>query len=203
MGRPRGRSFPWLAALALGLSILGCNTFAGIEEGILALCADGTRIDETGCKASPDGGGGGDGGSGDCRSCPTKCTAPWQYEYAATGSCYLQDGTDRDWKTARQRCVDLGGDLAAIGSAEELSYLGTVVPVDLWIGGTDADVEGTFQWSNGEAWEFARWKEGSPDDQGGKRDCVMLSVTLGSLPSFDDRQCGEKRGFLCEKSATP
>ncbi|MDC3956108.1 C-type lectin domain-containing protein [Polyangium jinanense] len=187
---------------------LGCNAIAGIEEGVLALCQDGTRIDQTGCRGSDEGnGGGGAGGGSSCRSCPDpdpdECPLPWQWKSPTTGSCYLHHGTERDWNTAREHCLELGGDLAALSSAEEFWFIGSVVSGDVWIGGTDAQQEGEFSWSNGEPWVFTAWKEGVPGDQGSKQDCVMLSASPGTAASFDDRACGEKRGFLCEKSKAP
>ncbi|MDI1444535.1 C-type lectin domain-containing protein [Polyangium sp. 6x1] len=184
---------------------LGCNALAGIEEGVLALCQDGTRIDRTGCQGTAEGTGGGDGGAS-CQSCPPpvedECPLPWQWKSPTTGSCYLHHGTERDWNTAREHCLELGGDLAALSTDEEFWFMGSVVSGDVWIGGTDQQQEGVFSWSNGEPWGFTAWKN-LPGDQGNKQDCVMLSALPGTAAAFDDRPCGEKRGFLCELPAPP
>lgn len=203
-GRPRGRPFWWLGLLVLGQA-LGCNAIAGIEEGVLALCEDGTRIDQTGCQGSSEGSGGagGEGGDASCRSCPDDCPLPWQWKSPTTGSCYLHHGDSVDWSNAREQCVELGADLAALSSAEEFWFVASVVTGDVWIGGTDREVEGTFVWSNGEPWGYTAWKQEKPGDQGNKQDCVMLSAAPGTAASFDDRPCGEKRGFLCEMKPPP
>jgi len=206
-GRPRERPFWWLGLFMLGQA-LGCNALAGIEEGVLALCQDGTRIDQTGCQgtAGGSGGSGGTGGAPSCQSCPDPddaCPLPWQWRSPTTGSCYLHHGHERDWNTAREHCLELGGDLAALSTAEEFWYVASVVSGDVWIGGTDAQQEGAFSWSNGEPWGFTAWKDALPGDQGNKQDCVMLSASPGTAASFDDRSCGEKRGFLCEMSPPP
>jgi len=196
------------AFVIVALELLGCTAIVGIEDGVLALCDDGTRMTETGCNGgsgggSGAGGGGPGGGGGDaCPSCPGGCEAPWQYEDPKTGACYLQESTSRDWSSARKRCLDLGGDLAAIGSAEELAFVAPFTTDDTWIGGTDAANEGFFEWSNGEPWTYAAWKDGAPpDDPSEKQDCVLLTILPGAtLPVFTARLCSDKRGYLCEST---
>jgi hypothetical protein len=112
----------------------------------------------------------------------------------------VQEYVPRDWASAEQRCVDLGGHLIAIDSARELGQLADWVSAEVWIGATDAKNEGVFVWTNGQAWTFASWKEGLPIDQGGNRDCVMLATMSGSLPAFDCRLCSEKHAYICERA---
>jgi len=179
-----------LAAWLAGLS--GCNALFDIEQGELAYCADGSRVDQGGCDAQAGSfsSASSSGGSG--------CLPPWEHEDHSTGRCYLMESIMRDWPSSRQRCLDFGGDLAAINSAVELAFVGTWMTSDAWIGGTDAAVEGKYTWTNGEPWVFSSWIDGEPKDPGGNRYCVALRVPEGALPSFDARMCGEKRAVLCE-----
>ena len=180
----------------------------GIESGKLGLCPDGSRIDETHCE---DGGLTGTGGfssnenngssgtnASSSGSTGFSCETPWQRGEAIDGRCYLQEFAPRDWASAEQRCVDLGGHLIAIDSANELGLIATWMNTEVWIGGTDVMNEGTFVWTNGQTWSFASWKDGVPVDPGGNRDCAMLAAMAGSLPVFDCRLCTEKRAYICE-----
>ena len=179
------------AAAALLLVVGGCNQIAGIEEGELALCEDGQAMEDGACPDIENSGNSGTVGSGEC-------PASWT---AAGGRCYLQEISTREWTSARQRCVDLGGDLAAIRSPEELAEVGAILSRDVWIGGSDMDAEGTLTWSSGEPWDYQTWAEGaSPFGQSSKRDCVSLDVAAGGLPAFSMRFCIEKLGLLCERA---
>ncbi|UQA62895.1 C-type lectin domain-containing protein [Polyangium aurulentum] len=184
------------AAAALLLVLGGCNQIAGIEEGELALCDDGQAMEDGSCPDVEDSGTNGAVGNGSGGG--DECPASWT---AAGGRCYLQEISLREWESARQRCVDLGGDLATIRSPEELAEVGAITTRDVWIGGSDRDAEGTLTWSNGEPWDYQTWSgEASSIGQSSKRDCVSLDFAEGGLPAFNMRFCVEKLGLLCERS---
>lgn len=163
--------------------LAGCNLVAGIEEGKLGLCPDGTRMDEGSCAGNTTG---------------SACSPPWENEDPETGHCYFYESAEQGWKAARQSCLDAGGDLATINSAEELTHLTSMWGTEVWVGGTDLLTEGLFVWANGEPWEFAPWIEGAPTDPDGKEDCVVLADSPTGGQGFDDRSCGDKNGFICE-----
>jgi hypothetical protein len=190
----------FLATAPVG--IVACNSLWGIESGVLGLCADGTHIEDTNCENAATSGTGGFGNSSSSASSGgaggSPCETPWQRYDSVGDRCYLQEFLPREWASAEQRCVDLGGHLVAIDTANELGVLAEWVGPEVWIGGTDAPVEGTFVWTNGQPWSFASWKDGLPADPGGNKDCVMLITPSGSLPVFDCRSCSDKRPFVCE-----
>jgi len=189
----------------LAIAPVACNALVGIESGKLGLCPDGSRIEETNCddtgaggsgsSSSSSGGGGGGGGGGNAT-----CGPPWQRRDPTGDRCYLQEYLPREWPAAEQRCVELGGHLLAIDSASELGQLADWLTTEVWIGGTDAQYEGTFVWTNGQPWSFASWKDGAPIDPSGNRDCVLLAMPTGSLPVFECGQCTEKRAYICESA---
>jgi hypothetical protein len=68
---------------------------------------------------------------------------------------------------AAQQAVNWGGDLAAIGDQAENDWLAGQfgdATHPFWIGLTDAALEGTFEWINGEPVVFTAWRAGEPDD---------------------------------------
>lgn len=180
---------------------LACNTLAGIESARPGLCPDGSRADGTNCDDAGTPGTGGSTSEGATSGGPTTaCDLPWQRRDTVNGRCYLQEYGPRDWFSAEQRCLDLGGHLVALDSANELGALAEWVGPEVWIGGTDGFNEGKFIWTNGQPWTFSSWKDGLPLDPSGNRDCVMLETTNGSLPVFECRLCSEKRPYVCESS---
>lgn len=185
------------------IAVAACNELVGIEPGKLALCVEGSGNDVAHCEeANPDGAGGSAGGENGAMSSSGGagmwCATPWQRGDPVTGRCYLQEAMPRGWALAEQRCVELGGHLVAINSAQELGYLAEWINADVWIGGTDATNEGEFVWTNEQPWSFASWKDGLPSDPHGNRDCVALTTPSGSLPVFNCRPCLEKRAYICE-----
>jgi hypothetical protein len=86
------------------------------------------------------------------------------------------------WGTAATRArqaahLGLHGHLVSITSAEENAFVlalaggGTFRP---WIGLTDEEVEGAFQWVTGETFEFANWDQGEPNNAGTGEDFVEM-----------------------------
>ena len=62
------------------------------------------------------------------------------------------------------------GYLATVTSAEEQAFLNALNPnnTGAWLGGTDQNVEGTWEWITGEAWTYNNWYSGEPNDQFGE-----------------------------------
>jgi hypothetical protein len=70
---------------------------------------------------------------------PGSCPSGWQ-EFR--GHCYLLGAKVATWADAEKDCINKGGHLASIHSADENSFIHSLAPSDrLWIGGTDAAVE--------------------------------------------------------------
>lgn len=75
------------------------------------------------------------------------------------------------WGTARQFCEALGGHLATITSEGEenaiasSNALSTTSQIGFWLGGSDAEEEGTWKWLTGEDFTYSNWHpEGQPDN---------------------------------------
>ena len=84
------------------------------------------------------------------------------------------------WTDAQLEAGRLGGHLAVIDSAAEnnwiLSTFGTFggTARHLWIGLNDAQLEGTFRWSNGQRLSFTNWVAGEPNNGGDIEDYVEM-----------------------------
>lgn len=121
------------------------------------------------------------------------------------GSCYQAFTEFLAWDVAEQRCVEWGGHLASVESAEEqtfLDYWPTALSVPLgdgsgvWLGGTDAVNEGDFRWWDGRPLMFMGWAPNQPDNGPGV-DCVEKRNDGTGL--WYDRRCSEPRAYICER----
>jgi len=78
------------------------------------------------------------------------------------------------WTDARNAALalGLGWDLASITSQAEQDFIIPLLPANpidrdhVWLGGTDTNVEGVFQWSNGDPFTFTSWWPGEPNNFG-------------------------------------
>src|SRR5262249_55077632 len=74
------------------------------------------------------------------------------------------------WVDAEAVAVSLGGHLVTINDDDEQQWVFNTfnayrgVDRNLWIGLTDKDQEGSFQWVSGEPFVYSHWMPGSPDD---------------------------------------
>ena len=94
------------------------------------------------------------------------------------------------------------GHLATVTSAGEDNFLVNtfpgVIPLHVWIGGTDAASEGNWQWITGEAWSYTNWDPGEPN---GGTDENCLEYTDGAA-KWNDGPCdAEAEAYLVEYEA--
>jgi hypothetical protein len=70
------------------------------------------------------------------------------------------------WLEAEAAAVGLGGHLVTIESAEENAWVAGrfAVQRDLWIGFSDAAIEGTYSWASGVPFGYQNWAPGEPND---------------------------------------
>jgi len=88
--------------------------------------------------------------------------------------CSLQSAT---WPTAKTTCEANGGYLAVVNNSAENEFLANLlIQQSAWIGCTDVNSEGHFQWVNGDALTYTNWYPGQPNNYNGNQDYVeMLS----------------------------
>ena len=113
------------------------------------------------------------------------------------GSCYASPkNLYKTWADAEAFCkTETGAHLASIHSEDELKFVQSNFPQDLWLGASDIKKEGTFEWSDGSPWDFSAWRSGEPNEANGNEDC--LEGNWDDL-KWNDRNCDHKRMFLCK-----
>ncbi len=102
---------------------------------------------------------------------------------------YLLDMTS--WTSSEAEAVSLGGHLATINDAAEnawvLNTFGPLVSRSLWIGFNDVAVEGTFEWTSGEAVTYTNWNTGEPNNGGsvvGNEDYTAILGMSSPYPGY-------------------
>ncbi len=125
----------------------------------------------------------------------------------ATDPVYTdRDGTDHRyffatekmlWAEARDACAATGAYLVTVDDQAENDFVFDGADTDLvWIGLNDLDVEGTFQWMNGEPLTLDLFSTGEPN---GDRDENCGEIRENTGERWNDAQCeGDPRFFVCE-----
>ena len=104
------------------------------------------------------------------------------------------------WENARDYCRLLGGHLATITSAGEnniVANLGTVS--DRWLGATDAEQEGTWQWITGETFSYSNWYAATSEPNGETAENYLhIRNDVSQVGTWNDNVKSKTMGFVCE-----
>jgi hypothetical protein len=100
------------------------------------------------------------------------------------------------WSASESLANALGGHLVSINDAEEQDFVaanfGNLGGVDrrLWIGYTDRDSEGFFQWSDGTTSKYSNWNGGEPNNSGNVEDYAEMLGSNGRWNDLNDAGAG-------------
>ncbi|MBQ7251028.1 MAG: chitobiase/beta-hexosaminidase C-terminal domain-containing protein [Kiritimatiellae bacterium] len=113
------------------------------------------------------------------------------------------------WHAAVSDAESRGGHLATITSEKEWETVRNLFPLrDLlgcWLGASDAEEEGVWQWVTGEPWDFARWDAatGQPDAMREGQDYLWLHVNYaGRWDDIEGNDPGAAK-YLLEREDVP
>lgn len=123
---------------------------------------------------------------------------PSCFEAEADGERYALCVHRRTFWAAQADCEEQGGELVSLHSELEQAALLRLVTEhnlssDLWLGFTDAEYEGEFEWVDGSDADYTNWGGGEPNDAGGNEDCTQLT---GS-GVWNDLDCGAELPYVC------
>ena len=115
---------------------------------------------------------------------------------------FCSDNSNYTWSEANTAAQAAGGHLAVINSDQENHYLACRVQAYYsWIGLSDQNNEGSFEWVNGDAVNYTKWSSYEPNNTGGYycgpggADHTVLKRWSGKW--FDRRECN-KHEFIME-----
>lgn len=101
------------------------------------------------------------------------------------------------WHDAKVFCENLGGHLATITSAEEDAFIYSLVQnsnSSYWLGATDEEIEGEWQWVTGEAWDYSN---ASFDNRSGLQHYLTINYHNGQVWDDQSEKSTSQNGFLC------
>ncbi|XP_039678414.1 ladderlectin-like [Perca fluviatilis] len=119
------------------------------------------------------------------------------------GRCFLYVPRLMTWAKAEKNCVSMGGNLASVRNIMEYHELQRLIVIAshaykvTWIGGSDAQEEKQWLWSDGTPFRYSNWCRGQPNNLGGRQNC--LQINHGAQKCWDDRQCNYARPSVCAK----
>lgn len=142
-----------------------------------------------------------DGADNDCNGTPDNgvCSCPVA---AYDGRPYQFCTSGLPWLDAEAACAADGYELASIVDDGENTWLADTASgfghwETWWIGFTDADVEGTFLWSDGTAPVYSKWNAGEPNNSGDE-DCTQIYVFVyGWHTKWNDEKCANSQKYIC------
>ncbi|XP_037543076.1 CD209 antigen-like protein E [Nematolebias whitei] len=128
------------------------------------------------------------------------CPAGWKmFSY----SCYFFSSTSASWDQGREDCRTRGADLVVVNDADEQEFISIFSNKIYWIGLTDKETEGSWEWVDGTPLDVTYWASGQPDDGGGnpkwgKEDCAQNGY---HEKMWNDLSCEASSSWICEKVA--
>ncbi|CAL1532081.1 unnamed protein product [Lymnaea stagnalis] len=143
----------------------------------------------------------------------TLVTCKWKDSVPSGGQCFLFNSTQLSYSAAQGECHAKGGVLAKVTKLSQIIATSAIPQKDanMWIGASDAAVEGTWLWDDGGdvATELSVfWTDGEPKTKMGYEDCAQIEVIYGDTGLYYNygtiaKDCNDPYGFLCmEKEET-
>ncbi|CAK6973345.1 chondrolectin-like%2C partial [Scomber scombrus] len=126
------------------------------------------------------------------------CPCGWTRIY---GRCFRYISRPLRWAQAEKYCQRLGGNLASIHSNWQYRSIQRMIKRachvlrETWIGGSDAQEEKTWLWSDGTRFRFQKWCRGEPNNHLRSQHC--LTMNHSACKCWDDNHCWRRKPFVC------
>ncbi|KAM4564981.1 type-2 ice-structuring protein-like [Fundulus diaphanus] len=131
------------------------------------------------------------------------CSLGWS---RFNGHCYRYIATPMSWSRAEKNCQSMNANLASVHNIGEyykiqrLIFKRSYTYKETWIGGSDAQQEKRWLWSDGTPFRFTYWCSGKPNNF---RTQNCLRINYGGQRCWTDFQCYYLRPSVCSKKAWP
>ena len=120
-------------------------------------------------------------GQGPVRAEHLEQIVKWPITQGGNGHFYTLTSGPSSWSAAQAEAEALGGYLVSINDGAEQLFIvqsflsGANSTSTLWIGLTDQDSEGVFEWVNGEPVTYTNWYPGEPNNFNIGEDFVVIN----------------------------
>ncbi|XP_070689932.1 type-2 ice-structuring protein-like isoform X2 [Pempheris klunzingeri] len=129
----------------------------------------------------------------------TSCPCGWTENY---DRCFFYVSRKMRWPEAEKNCNSMNGNLASVRSIEEYQAIQRVILTatnangNAWIGGSDAQQEHVWFWSDGTPFTYLNWCRGQPDNKY-NQNCMQMNY--GDHKCWDDVGCTHTLPSVCAK----
>ena len=89
-------------------------------------------------------------------------------------------GSCMSWFDCNAACTDAGWTMLCIQNAQQNNFIWGKTGVETWLGYSDKEIEGTWEWVNGCQSNYTNWGEGHQPKKDTQRDYAVLSPTFYS-----------------------
>ncbi|XP_005460683.1 ladderlectin isoform X1 [Oreochromis niloticus] len=119
------------------------------------------------------------------------------------GRCFLYVPRRFTWAIAERNCLSMGANLASVHSSTEYHMIQHLIVIashdyqETWIGGSDAQEEKAWFWSDGTAFRYSNWCRGEPNNYRHNQQC--LQINHSGSKCWDDVGCQVHRPSVCVK----
>ncbi|KAK2863301.1 hypothetical protein Q5P01_002834 [Channa striata] len=126
------------------------------------------------------------------------CSSGWTY---IGGACFKYVPTAMTWAIAENNCRSMSSHLASVQSIDEYHSIQKMIAdatheyKQTWIGGSDAQHDGVWLWSDGETMKFTKWCKGEPNNRQGSQHCLQMNH--GDQKCWDDSECNVHLPSVC------
>ncbi|KAK2863304.1 hypothetical protein Q5P01_002837 [Channa striata] len=126
------------------------------------------------------------------------CSWGWTY---IDGACLKYVPKPMTWGRAERNCRSMGAHLASVLNINKYHAIQNMIAdathdyKEAWIGGSDAQHEGVWLWSDGETMQFTNWCPGEPNNALGSQHCIQMNY--GDQKCWDDQRCETHLPSVC------
>ncbi|KAK2811267.1 hypothetical protein Q5P01_000261 [Channa striata] len=127
------------------------------------------------------------------------CSSGWT---RINGACYKYIPTVMTWAKAEINCKSMGAHLASVHSINEYQEIQKLIQAasqdngETWIGGSNAQEDSVWLWTDGGDFDYTNWCPGEPNNLYGQQHCTKMNH--GDQKCLDDLACNMTRPSVCE-----
>ncbi|KAG7233538.1 hypothetical protein INR49_006889 [Caranx melampygus] len=128
------------------------------------------------------------------------CSGGWS---SVNGRCFRYIPKPMSWAKAERNCESIGANLASVHSIEDYHQLQWLImnaaheQKQIWIGGSDAQEDTVWLWSDGSSFHYTNWCSGEPNNSKMRQDCLQMNHSAQKC--WDDLQCNSRLPSICVK----
>nr|XP_060632225.1 CD209 antigen-like protein C [Anolis sagrei ordinatus] len=115
---------------------------------------------------------------------------------------YISKG-QKNWYDAENFCMSRDAHLASILSEEEQNYINSQLSHSTWIGLSDEEEEGIWEWTDGSTLAIQYWSSNDASLSrfygNEEKDCASMEPSH-SRPSWQEANCHDQKQWVCKES---